>query len=88
MIVGCYTVHLYCDFGKSVAYKSQNQTLHGGRPAYLVNHRMEFTGPNLTACLKEAKKDGWRIYPAQGKAKCPSCVKAKSDAADEHGWKK
>lgn len=76
MIVGCYTVHLYCDFGKEGKRKGDSYKLHGGIEAYKLEHVMEFTGRTEGACFKEARKRGWRIYKAQGKAKCPSCSSA------------
>lgn len=62
MIVGCYTLHLYCDFNADHA---------PGEQCYMG----EFTGHSMTASYKEARHAGWRVYPAQQKAKCPACVK-------------
>lgn len=72
MIVGCYSLHLYCDFGKG----PEGDQTHGGVRFLEFPH--EFTGKTESACLKEARKAGWKIYPAQRKAKCPKCVAATS----------
>ena len=61
MIVGCYSIDLYCDFGPHpVGYGFPHQ----------------FTGQTEAVCFREARKKGWRIYRKQGKAKCPRCVAA------------
>lgn len=77
MIVGRYSIHLYCDFGiPSKPERGEAYTLHGGRPNYELDQQMEFTGKNEAACFRESRKVGWKVYPAQGKAKCPACAKA------------
>ena len=63
MIVGCYSLHLYCDFGDA--------EIHEG-----MTFPHEFTGRTEAACFRDAKKRGWRIYSQQRKAKCPRCVKS------------
>ena len=36
--------------------------------------REQFSAPNSRDAHRFAKADGWRIYPAQMKAKCPKCA--------------
>ena len=78
-IVGCYILHLYCDFGVKVEGDYEK---HGGRWYYELNFPGEFTEHTEAACFKEARKAGWKIYPAQRKAKCPHCVNANSHTND------
>jgi hypothetical protein len=65
MIVGCYSVDLYCD------YENMNHFWHSCPP--------QFTGETEAECLRDARRCGWRF--SRGKrprlAKCPECVKAK-----------
>ena len=59
MIVGCYSMDLYCDFGPHpIGYDFPHQ----------------FTGRTEAECFRNSKKRGWKIYPAQRKAKCPRCA--------------
>ena len=37
--------------------------------------RDEFGGKNARDAYSQARRSGWRIYRAQWKARCPSCVK-------------
>lgn len=76
MIVGCYTLHLYCDF--------ERDGKHGGVETYKIGWPAEFTGKTESECLKEARKAGWRIFKAEGKAKCPRCVKAAAQGDIPH----
>lgn len=48
MIVGCYTVHLYCDHPDAAQYKC-------------TEWPGEFTGQTERECLAEARKAGWKI---------------------------
>jgi hypothetical protein len=64
VIVGCYSMDLYCKNDKSC----QRLT---------VAHTIGFaqtTGENRTQCLSAAKKLGWKI--TKGDAICPYCLKA------------
>lgn len=69
MIVGCYTLHLYCDnggdeFGTNCPNRS------------IVYNAAEFTGPDKKTCLSEARKLGWSFNLNRTKAHCPRCTKA------------
>jgi hypothetical protein len=63
MIIGGYTVHLCCD----------------GDPHCLRRKsywwQQEFTGPTEGNCYYQARKAGWKLRTARGKAMCPECVK-------------
>ena len=63
-VVGCYTLHLYCDF-------------HTKSELVGISALGEFTGRNRSEAFKEARDAGWRTYPAQSLVKCPHCVKSK-----------
>lgn len=60
MIVGCYSLHLYCDFDRHE------------KDTHTFPH--EFTGRTEGECFKDARSKGWKIYPKDDKAKCPRCV--------------
>ncbi len=66
LIVGCYSLHLYCE----------NRPCKGGafRPA-------EYTRRTETMCLREARRDGWKVDKRTGQSECPACRKATGDAA-------
>lgn len=81
MIVGCYSVHLYCDSGGHDGF-----TGHDG--AYVVKNgpewhntvtiANEFAGRNERECLTQARSIGWIIRSPRRKprvAVCPVCAK-------------
>jgi hypothetical protein len=71
MIVGCYTVHLYCDGESHEGYQSEFGYFvmtPGGREEI----QNEFAGRNERDCLDQAKQVGWRITKAR-QAFCPFC---------------
>ena len=61
MIVGGYTLDLYCDSEKC--------------PVGFKAGRWSFTGPTKARCMREARKGGWKIR--LGKAICPKCAVAR-----------
>ena len=65
MIVGCYTLNLYCD----VPGCTYNNRGRGYEPD-------EFTGVTGGECRKAARKAGWRLWLVEGNACCPECNKA------------
>lgn len=71
MIVGCYSLDLYCD----ICWEDK-ATPYAQRAAFPAN----YTGPNRTAATKDAKRDGWKVRHAakgrDGRAVCPICDKA------------
>lgn len=71
MIVGAYTLHLYCDNqprgGASVdVCKAPAGSLWRRSPG-------EYTGESRTAAVAEAKRDGWRFTPWSTACFCPCC---------------
>ncbi len=68
MIVGCYSMDLYCDTAQEDRSKCRVGWEYNGPPVY--------TGRTESECLREARKDGWlftRDRPR--KAYCPKCAK-------------
>lgn len=64
MIVGGYSLHLYCD-----------DPLHQERhPHQVTSIDADIAERNETACLRVARIRGWRFR--QGKCFCPDCVRA------------
>ena len=68
MIVGCYSVHLYCDHPDAAMYVC---TAWPG----------DFTGRTEKECLKEARTKGWYVRKGSGpvatvaraeKVRCPA----------------
>lgn len=62
MIVGCYSVDLYCDNEKCPFIDMANPDV--------------FTGETETQCLGDARRAGWQITrgkPHERKAYCPKC---------------
>jgi len=65
MIVGCYTMDLYCDDPEHIA-------IYGQQP--------QWTGRDLAECKREAKRDGWTFFTPRGdppQCRCPVCSKRK-----------
>lgn len=60
MIIGGYTVHLYCDNEKA---KHRLRQLDGAYHMSVagVEFDYEFAGRNEAQCLRQAKNTGWRI---------------------------
>lgn len=66
MIVGCYSVDLYCDTGGDV---------FGGECPYrgYSGSQGEFTGQTEAECLRIARKIGWKFKEGNTLAFCPQC---------------
>lgn len=71
MIVGCYSMHLYCDTGNTEAGMpgdDGNTTPHDWeRPG-----TAEFTGTSEADCKRQAVALGWR-FTRDRRAICPMC---------------
>lgn len=70
MIVGCYTLDLYC-----------KNTVTGGadkhsceRSPYDAVQPGQWVGKTYKGALRKALNDGWRIDPLDGDAICPRCA--------------
>lgn len=70
-IVGCYSIHLYCDHPSHVWWECR----HNGD---------EYGGKDEATCLREARRAGWKIVKRKGytsgrngagESHCPVCVK-------------
>jgi hypothetical protein len=67
MIVGCYTLDLYCDRDNPDGYTIADIPEHGFR-----EFPHQFTGHTEGVCMRDAKRRGWRFQ--DGKAYCPRCA--------------
>lgn len=65
MIVGCYSLDLYCDTGHSKAESMRE---------YQLAQRHQYTGHSEGECKRQARKDGW-LFKRNGKVFCPVCVR-------------
>ena len=70
MIVGCYSLDLYCD---AAGCTNPRPYMSDGGRGPLAQYTAETGG----ACRKQARDDGWRLNLRNGTAKCPQCVSAK-----------
>lgn len=66
MIIGCYDLHLYCDF-------SDEEYKHRGSGAYPGPARGEFTGETASEARQQARRAGWLIDIRNERALCPYC---------------
>lgn len=76
--VGCYTLHLYCD--------RQCGSDDCGHSMF-ENKMAEFTGETFADCVRDSRKDGWRMYPQTRTAKCPECIAVEKQAKKVLGIK-
>jgi hypothetical protein len=76
MIVGCYTIHLYCDTGNAKPGmtddgKPYSERVHGYEQGF-----GEFTGHTEGECKRAARRAarraGWR-FGRDGRVYCPRC---------------
>ena len=68
MILGCYTLTLYCD----VPGCKHNDSCGKWVPD-------EFTGESGGECRKAARKAGWQLLLRYGNATCPECCKKNAE---------
>ena len=66
MIVGGYTLDLYCDDRRTCTGEGTEQ----------------FGGETASECRRLARRDGWTFYDHMRKVRCPSCSAAASEAPD------
>lgn len=68
MVVGGYSLDLYCDYpDESYAHRGSAQFAGAGKADFAAE-----TGP---AAKAEAKRAGWKIERGERRAICPSCQK-------------
>lgn len=65
MIVGCYTLHLYCDGERCVLGRSRGEIIGPS----------EYTGNTGGEARSAARRDGWKIDEPNDKAWCRKCRK-------------
>lgn len=68
MIVGCYSLDLYCDSGVRRPYGTPGHSGHDGGA-------VTYTGHTYAQCAKQAKQDGWRLDNGNRTCLCPICAK-------------
>ena len=64
MIVGGYTLDLYCDHPRHAehSYAIKNET-----------HPDQYTGETGSECRAKARRRGWKLDLREGQAICPYC---------------
>jgi hypothetical protein len=67
VIVGCYSLDLYCDRDNPDGYTIADIPEHGFR-----EFPHQFTGHTEGVCMRDARRRGWRF--ADGKSYCPKCA--------------
>jgi len=63
MIVGCYTIDLYCDT-PGCQFSVEQRT--GDKVA-------QYTGETYQECARKARKNGWQLSADRQVATCPAC---------------
>lgn len=75
MIVGCYSLHLYCVYDELPTWYHHE---HGDEPVPFGFHAYrefpaEFDGRTEAECKRQARKRGWKFR--DGDVLCPRCAK-------------
>lgn len=73
MIVGCYSMDLYCDGALDCPKRQAN--FDGNAPG-------QFTGAHRTEASSEVTRAGWRLDHRNNLALCPACNRAKITSPD------
>jgi hypothetical protein len=68
MIIGCYTLDLYCDADAEHAWRA---------------FPVQFSAETGEECRQQARRAGWKLTPKTGTAVCPDCVRAGRTAKKE-----
>lgn len=68
MIIGCYTLDLYCDGDPECKYSMTNSP--GCR-----NMSAQFTAETGSECRRLAREEGWILNLQEQTTVCPSCAK-------------
>jgi len=77
-VVGCYQLDLYCDTGFPEGGGYGDNCPH--KPL-LTSVQGAYYGPNERACMKQARRDGWKFSKDNFIAICPGCVKDRKDGS-------
>ena len=72
MIVGCYSVHLYCDGEGHEGFLIDGAYMVKSPDGEYVGVAHEFAGKNERECLRQAREVGWRITRDR-ETFCPFC---------------
>lgn len=76
MIVGCYSMDLYCD---GATCRGRRLPVQGEAKYDGERVRDQFTGPNLAYASRVARQAGWKLDHKGSRAWCPHCsTKAKA----------
>jgi len=71
MMIGGYTLDLYCDGALDCPKKESTQNSNGtSRPP------AQYYGETGQECRKQAIEDGWSLSLKEGLCLCPACAKA------------
>lgn len=70
MIVGGYSLHLYCDTDGC-----KNQNARPTQDSTGAAAPGEFNGDTKNECVKAARRRGWSLSFLTGRATCPDCPK-------------
>lgn len=73
MIVGCYTVHLYCDAKR--AEKCTSKIAADPARIHEQPEPAEFCAETGYECRTKARRAGWKLEGKIGRATCPACAK-------------
>ena len=72
MIVGCYSIDLYCDNYDEIHWKGRDDHGHEWR-----EFPHTYTGKTRGECIAQARKHGWlvndRLEDDGGRQLCPKC---------------
>lgn len=73
MIVGGYTVHLYCDSDIEQPYgtKGHSGPQEGGHGTFTGSLPDEYSAETRAQCIKQARAKGWLI--GKDRQLCPTC---------------
>jgi hypothetical protein len=64
MIIGCYTLNLYCD---TPGCQLSLEKRYSGQPV------PQYTGETYGECARKARVDGWQLSADRQVATCPAC---------------
>lgn len=76
MIVGCYTLDLYCDSGLNQPWNTKGHTGYspGASGAFASAYPEQLTGHSQRDCEQQARACGWKLIKKYGTAICPTCL--------------
>lgn len=78
MIVGCYSLDLYCENFDIAKDQAEDELGHKYN-----DFPDQFTGHSRAECVRNARRRGWIVNISGGKAYCPMCVKNRKHTAQK-----